>query len=75
MDIEFNRIVREIELRSLMDINKWRDFTKNEKAHLTKYQQQQLLFLCPNNFNILEEDSFNRALEEKNKLLEEIDLG
>ncbi len=33
MDLEFNKMVIDIELRSLMDINDWRDFSENEKKN------------------------------------------
>ena len=68
--MDFNKIVIDIELRSLMDIHHWRDFNENEKKALTQKQQEELLFLCPNDFNINNRDSFRLALEIKNKLLE-----
>ena len=70
MDLEFNKMVIDIELRSLMDINGWRDFSDNEKKNITQKQQEALLFLCPNNFNINNPNSFIKALEIKNNLLE-----
>ena len=70
MDLEFNKMVIDIELRSLMDINDWRDFSDNEKKILTQKQQEELLFLCPNNFSINNPNSYINALEIKNKLLE-----
>ena len=69
MDLEFNKMVIDIELRSLMDINDWRDLNDNEKKILTQNQQEELLFLCPNNFNINNPNSFIKALEIKKKLL------
>ena len=39
MDLEFNKMVIDIELRSLMDINDWRDFSDNEKKILTQKKQ------------------------------------
>jgi len=69
MDLEFNKMVIDIELRSLMDINGWRDLNDNEKKILTQPQQEELLFLCPNNFNINNPNSFIKALEIKKKLL------
>ena len=70
MDLEFNKMVIDIELRSLMDINGWRDFSDNEKKILTQKQQEELLFLCPNNFSINNPNSYINALEIKNKILE-----
>jgi len=70
MDLDFNKMVIDIELRSLMDINGWRDFSDNEKKNITQKQQEELLFLCPNNFNINNPNSYIKALEIKNKLLE-----
>lgn len=74
MDIEFNKIMIDIELRSLMDINDWRDFSDNEKKKLTQKQQEELLFLCPNNFNINNANSFIKALKIKKNLLELIKI-
>lgn len=74
MDLEFNKMVIDIELRSLMDINDWRDFSENEKKKLTQKQQEELLFLCPNNFNINNPNSFINALEIKKTLLKLIKI-
>jgi len=67
-------MVIDIELRSLMDINDWRDFSENEKKILTQKQQEELLFLCPNNFNINNPNSFINALEIKKTLLKLIKI-
>ena len=67
-------MVIDIELRSLMDINDWRDFSENEKKKLTQKQQEELLFLCPNNFNINNPNSFINALEIKKTLLKLIKI-
>ena len=74
MDLKFNKMVIDIELRSLMDINDWRDFSENEKKKLTQKQQEELLFLCPNNFNINNPNSFINALEIKKTLLKLIKI-
>lgn len=70
MDLEFNKMIIDIETRSLMDINGWRDLNNIEKEILTRQQQEELLFLCPNNFNINNPNSFIKALEIKRTLLE-----
>ena len=74
MDLEFNKMVIELELRSLMDINDWRDLNDTEKTQLSQKQQEELLFLCPNNFNTNNPYSFIKALEIKKKLLELIEI-
>ena len=68
-DIEFNKIIIDLELRSLLDVNDWRELTKLERQVLTIKEQNNLLGLCPKDFTI---DKLDDALLEKKKLREKI---
>ena len=68
-DIEFNKMIIDLELRSLLDMNGWRELSKSEKRGLTINQQNNLLGLCPKDFTI---DKLEYALMEKRKIKEQI---
>jgi len=67
---KFIEMVIEIELRSLMDMEGWRDLTEIERGVLSLADQIELQFLCPKDFNYLDSKSVKKALLEKNRLLE-----
>ena len=52
-DIEFNKMIIDLELRSLLDTNGWRELTKSERQQLTIKEQNNLLGLCPKDSQIL----------------------
>jgi len=68
-DIEFNKMIIDLELRSLLDVNGWRELTKLERQVLTIKEQNNLLGLCPKDYTI---DKLDDALLEKKKLREKI---
>ena len=70
MDNKFIEMAILIELRSLMDMEGWRDLTEIEKGVLSLEDQIELQFLCPKDFNYLDTISIKKALLEKNRLLE-----
>lgn len=70
-DIEFNKMIIDLELRSLLDTNGWRELTKSERQQLTIKEQNNLLGLCPKDFTI---DKLEDALLEKKKLREKISI-
>lgn len=70
-DIEFNKMIIDLELRSLLDTNGWRELTKLERSGLTIKEQNNLLGLCPKDFTI---DKLDDALLEKKKLREKITI-
>ena len=70
-DIEFNKIIIDLELRSLLDINGWRELTDLEREGLSIKEQNNLLGLCPKDFTI---DKLEDALLEKREIREKINI-
>ena len=68
-DIEFNKMIIDLELRSLLDMNDWRELTELERSGLTIKEQNNLLGLCPKDFTI---DKLEDALLDKKKIKEQI---
>ena len=62
-------MIIDLELRSLLDVNGWRELTKLERQVLTIKEQNNLLGLCPKDYTI---DKLDDALLEKKKLREKI---
>ena len=71
-DIEFNKMIIDLELRSLLDMNGWRELTELERQVLTIKEQNNLLGLCPKDFTI---DKLDDTLLETKKLREKITLS
>ena len=64
-NFELNQMILDLELRSLLDINDWRELSDFEKERLTIKEQNNLLGLCPKDFTI---DNLENALLEKTKI-------
>lgn len=64
-DIEFKKIVKNIEMRSILDINGWRELSRDECLQLSLEQINNLLGLCPKDFII---EDYNKALLDKKEL-------
>ena len=65
INLEFNKMILDLELRSLLDINDWRELSDLEKERLSIKEQNNLLGLCPKDFTI---DNLENALLEKTKI-------